>query len=96
MAHHLEMRMAEQVRDVVAPAGKVIVDAQDLAAVVSRRSHRCEPRKPAPPVTRTRLLTSPIAILHGSPQSKTQQASDNFFGRLTRFSSAKNPIRHAF
>ena len=35
-------------------AGEEIVDAETLAPCASRRSHRCEPRKPAPPVTRIR------------------------------------------
>ena len=69
VAHRLEMRIVQQVRDVVLAAGEVIVDAQHVVAVRNSRSHRCEPRKPAPPVTRTRLLISANLIAFpGAPK----------------------------
>ena len=55
VAHQLEARVAEQVRDVALGAGEEVVDAQHVVALLDRRSHRWEPRKPAPPVTRIRL-----------------------------------------
>ena len=39
-------------------AGEVVVDAQHVVALREQASHRCEPRKPAPPVTRIRLRVS--------------------------------------
>ena len=52
VTHQLETRIAERCSDVVAAAGEEIVDAEHLVAAATSRSQRCEPRKPAPPVTR--------------------------------------------
>jgi hypothetical protein len=41
--------------NVAAPSSKKVIDAEDDRPSASRRSHKCEPRKPAPPVTSTRV-----------------------------------------
>ena len=54
MADQFEALVVEQMLDIAARAGEEIVDADDVGARSSSRSHRCEPRKPAPPVTKIR------------------------------------------
>jgi hypothetical protein len=51
-----EVLIVEQGADVATPAGEEVVDAGHLVPLIERRPHRCEPMKPAPPVTRMRLL----------------------------------------
>ena len=46
MADQLEALVTEQMLDVAARAAEEIVDADDVGALASSRSHRCEPRKP--------------------------------------------------
>ena len=41
------------------PVKKLSTHSTSLPAA-SKRSHRCEPRKPAPPVTNIRLLMLPL------------------------------------
>ena len=56
VAHELEARIAEEMLDVLLGAGEKIVEAENFVPIAeSRRSTRCEPRNPAPPVTRIRL-----------------------------------------
>ena len=45
-------------REAVAPGGGEVVDDEHLVAAASRRSARCEPMKPAPPVIRTLVIRS--------------------------------------
>ena len=65
VADQLEVRPAEQVGDVRLLAGEEIVQADHVVAASTSRSQRWEPRKPAPPVTRIRLMvdtcTAPAA-----------------------------------
>src|SRR5688572_17730528 len=50
--------------------------------LVIKRSHRCEPRKPAPPVTRTRRKSNPIAEVRRCPDLL---ANDPFIHRFQHF-----------
>ena len=65
VAHELELRMAGEMRDIVLGAGEQIVDAQHVVPAAEQGSHRCEPRKPAPPVTRTRLREEYCLVMAG-------------------------------
>ena len=53
--HQLEALFADEVRDVALRTGEEVVDADHVAPSAIKRSHRCEPRNPAPPVTRIRF-----------------------------------------
>ena len=55
MAHQLEIRVAEQVRDVVLGAGEEIVDAEHVLAIGEQAFAKVRSEEPAPPVTRMRL-----------------------------------------
>jgi hypothetical protein len=50
-----EVGVLQQMQDVVLAAGEEVVEANDVVAGFSSASQRCEPRKPAPPVTSTRF-----------------------------------------
>ena len=51
-----EMRVVEQGQDIVLGAGEEVVDADDVVTFGQTAvAQRCEPRKPAPPVTAIRL-----------------------------------------
>ena len=45
--------VAHQFGDVLLEPGHQIVDADDLVAAVEQPAQRCDPRKPAPPLTTT-------------------------------------------
>jgi hypothetical protein len=59
VAHQLEARIVETSQQVLFGTGEIVVDAQHTSLPSANRpSHRCEPRKPAPPVTKIRLFMS--------------------------------------
>ena len=74
VAHQLEARVVQADGDVLLAAGEEIVDAQHVVAGASSRSHRCEPRKPAPPVTNIRLL---MMLPKSDPRSGTDTRPAN-------------------
>jgi hypothetical protein len=59
VAHQLEVLVADVVRIVALGPVKKLSKQTRSAPRAVRRSHRCEPRKPAPPVTRMRFSTDP-------------------------------------
>ena len=51
-----EIGIAEQVNDILFLAGEVVVQAYHFIAFFKQPSQRCDPRNPAPPVTRIFFL----------------------------------------
>ena len=58
---HVALDELGAVGDVLEPAGGQVVEHDDLVAAASRASTRCEPMKPAPPVTSARIRPAPPA-----------------------------------
>src|SRR5688500_8671813 len=56
--HEREAGVVEQMRDVLLRAREEIVDANHVVAVRNQPLAGCDPRKPAPPVTRTDFLVT--------------------------------------
>jgi hypothetical protein len=52
---HLEAMMIEHALDIAPCAGEILSTQMTLAPCLSKRSHKWEPRNPAPPVTSTRV-----------------------------------------
>ena len=55
VAEGLEIRIIQQTQDVLTRSGEEVIDRENFMSSVKSRSHRCESRKPAPPVTNMRL-----------------------------------------
>jgi len=55
VAHHLHVLVVKKMGDIAARPREKVVNAEDIVALSSSLSQRCDPRKPAPPVTSTRL-----------------------------------------
>ena len=83
MSYHFKVLVVEQVLDIATRTCEEIVDADDDSSIASKCSHRCEPRKPAPPDTSTRFSrTAPglaqvcvVRVLHERPEARGAPAA---------------------